>query len=140
ILHIGGGADVTLDGLTIANGSTLVAGGIFNDHGTLAVQDCTLNHNQGASAGGILNVALGGSATLRITNSTLSNNSATGYGGGIYNLAISGTATATINNSTLSNNSAGQGGGISNLVSQSGDNATLIVSNSTFSGNSASGD
>ena len=66
--------------------------------------------------------------TLTINHSTISGNSSSYFGGGILN---SSTGTLTVLNSTLSNNSAAvYGGGIFNVN-------TLAVTNSTFSGNSA---
>jgi hypothetical protein len=118
ILQIGAGADVTISGLTIMNGTVngpviddAAGGGIFNDHATLTLSECTVSGNSGAQSGGIYNDGFGsGSATLTVTNSTISGNSAIFYsGGGIYNQH----ATLTISNSTISGNSAAQfGGGI----------------------------
>jgi hypothetical protein len=112
VFYIDSGKTVTISGLTITNGSfNGNGGGIYNDH-----------------------------ATLTVTNSTLSGNSATNLvgGGGIYNDGTnSGSAMLTISNSTLSGNSApfGGGGGIANngLLGS----ATLTITNSTLSGNSA---
>ena len=114
MFYIGSGKTVTIASLKIANGFALGGGGIYNDHATLTVNECTISGNTadiGSSGGGIYNngVFLGGAATLTITNSTISGNSATG-GGGIWNA----TATATIRNSTLSGNSATNAGGIFN--------------------------
>lgn len=105
----GGGAILSLGWLTITN-STFSAnragdgGSIFsNDKATIANSTCT--HNQASRAGCIWN---GPSGTLTITDSILSNNSATSRGGGIYNIG-----STTITDSTLSNNSAmNQGGAI----------------------------
>jgi hypothetical protein len=75
--------------------------------------------------GGIFNHGEEGIATLTITNSTLSDNSAPG-GGGIFNLH----ATLTITNSTLSDNSADPdygGGGIDNGFA--GGSPMLTISN-----------
>ena len=81
--------------------------------------------------GGIFNDAYLGSATLTVSNCTISGNSAVpGTGGGITNYG----GTLTITNSTLSGNSAQDGGGINNYFNQS-TNAT--VTNSTLTGNSA---
>ena len=103
---------VTLNGLTLAAGSTADTGGcIFKDSGTLTInssviRDCT------AGAGGAVFNSLG---TLIVNDSTISGNSSGGGGGGI---AGGGTGTnLIINNSTISGNRAlGQGGGIENLV------------------------
>src|SRR5205823_1656551 len=68
-------------------------------------------------------------SSLQMTNSTVSGNSASGDGGGVAN-----EGNATIDTSTVSGNSAVYGGGIYN-----GDTAaTLHMTNSTVSGNSAS--
>ncbi len=108
VFNVGGGGNLTLDGLTVTNGRDFTAGG------------------------GIYNGAI-----LTIINSTVSNSSVSGgsdnFGGGIYN--ASG-ATLTIRNSTISgnlisgnNNFANRGGGIANV------NGSLTITNSTVSGN-----
>jgi CSLREA domain-containing protein len=114
---------LTLDHLTIADGSSANAGGIYN-LGTLIITDCTISGNTATSAlgGGIYN-----GKQLTVTNSTFTGNSAPqAAGGSIYN-----TVTTTIINSTFSNNSAYDGGGIYN------NGNSLTVRKSTFSGNSA---
>ena len=146
VLQVDSSASLTVQNLTIANGSFAVGGGIFNN-GTLAITNSTFSGNSasGGSGGGIVNadtltitnstfsgnnaVAGGGivnTGTLTITNSAFSGNSASSsVGGGITNAG-----TLTITNSTFSGNSANWGGGINNTN-------TLIITNSTFSGNSA---
>ena len=153
------GLTVTISGLTIANGlahsesgdfASSIGGGIVNNHGTLAVESCTLSGNTAVFGGGIYNQGDGGyagepaqaPATLTITNSTFSRNSANVYdGGAIYNdgevgnNGKAGLATLNILNSTFSQNSASiAGGGIYN-DGISG-NALLNITNSTFSQNS----
>src|ERR1043166_6097886 len=147
IFYIASGARVTISGLTVTNGNVTggsfpadSGGGIFNDHATLTVSNCTLSGNSaGSFGGGIYNdgEASGGSATLMLTNSTLSGNTASFWGGGIYNDgSSSGTVTLTLSNSTLSGNSAANyGGGIYNFAVDG--SATLTLTNSTLSGNSA---
>jgi predicted outer membrane repeat protein len=157
VFYISPGKTVTISGLTIINGSApadyCFGGGIYNDHATLTVSNCTISGNAAVpgTGGGIYNNAgtlavnsttlSGNSAwpgggicndaggTLRITDSTLSGNSDNGYnfGGGILNIGI-----LTITNSTFSGNSADAGGGIYNWSG-----AMLTITNSTFSGNSA---
>jgi predicted outer membrane repeat protein len=71
-----------------------------------------------------------GSATLTVSNCTISGNSAYFYGGGVGNTA----GIVQISNCTLSGNSAGgSGGGISTEY----DDAQVYISNCTLSGNSA---
>ena len=144
VFHVTGGASAGISGLSIINGSAsgLYGGGIYNDHSTLSVINCTLRGNSAnaptGGGGGIYNDASYGTASVYVLNCTLSGNSASyGYGGGIGNEGYNGTATLTVLSSTLSGNSAASGGGIysERLVDGS---ATLEVLNSTLSGNSAS--
>ena len=79
--------NVTISGLTIANGNSPSNGGGISITGGLTIANCIIScHTTGSSGGGIVS-----SHTLSIVNSTISGNSATGgFGGGIYN---TGTAT-----------------------------------------------
>jgi hypothetical protein len=130
IFTVATGSNVALGGLTISNGY----GGIWNDGGTLTLNNLTVSGNSaGGQGGGIVN-SNGG--TLTLNNSTISNNHVFGGlsygGGGISNQG----ATLTINNSTISGNDTQDvdstyGGGIVNL-------GTLTLNNSTVSRNSAS--
>jgi CSLREA domain-containing protein len=126
VMYVPAGANLTLQNLTIANGSASggLGGGIWNEGGTLTVTNSTFSNNSAANGGGIFNAG-----TLIVTDSTFSGNSATSDGGGITNGSNS---TATVTNSTFSGNSANAGGGIEN------NSGTLTVTNSTFSGNSGS--
>ncbi|HAA28329.1 MAG TPA: filamentous hemagglutinin, partial [Cyanobacteria bacterium UBA8553] len=128
--------DVTLNGLTIANGNANATGGGINytGFGTLNINNSIIRNNQVTLidpnfGGGIFN----GIGTVNITNSTISGNSAY-LGGGVYN----GAGTVNLTNSTLSNNLAtglgtglDSGGGIRNSF------GTVNVTNSTISGNRA---
>jgi uncharacterized repeat protein (TIGR01451 family) len=108
VFDISSGGVVTLSHLSIISGTTTsTGGGIRNDHGTLVVR-----------------------------TSTLAGNTASNRGGAIYNLL----GKVTLQNCVLADNSSlnGNGGGVHN----DGNNldygaATLIVQNSTFSGNQA---
>jgi hypothetical protein len=91
---------------------------------TVTISDLTIRNGlEGSFGGGILN---GVGATLTITNSTLSGNTA-GFGGGTFD-----SGTLTIVNSTVSGNTASQGGG-----TYSDGGGTLTITNSTISGNTA---
>ena len=114
--------------LNITNGNNY-NGGAINNSGTLTVSASTLANNSACNGGGIAN-----SGALTVNNSTLSGNYGGGYvtgcgngGGGIY--ALSGSL--ILNGSTLSANTSGPGGA---LLANGG---TVMVINSTFSGNSA---
>ena len=142
VFRVSSGVTATIAGLTITNGNAWgdalinTGGGIYNDHATLALDNCTVSGNYGLGGGGVHNH----SGTLTVTNSTFSGNSVNapygvGSGGGILTEGYYGNATLTVTNSTFSGNYARfAGGGICNDVFGS---ATLTVSNSTFSGNSA---
>jgi hypothetical protein len=128
------GASLTLNNLTIANGSaTGSSGGGINNSGTATIANVTFsgnNANQGF--GGGINSASG--STLTITNSTFSGNSANqGFGAGIY----SNGGTLTITNTTFSGNSANLGfaGGIYNNGVAGVTLRNTIVANSVGAGN-----
>src|SRR5947208_4724826 len=139
VFHVSEGASAGISGLSIVNGSAsgLYGGGIYNDHSTLSVINCTLRDNSAASGGGIGNESYQGTATLTVLNSTLSGNSADS-GGGIYSEGqLDGSATLELLNSTLSGNWATFGGAIY-ASSDTFNSARLYVFHTTLSGNSAS--
>ena len=168
VIHVAFGKVVTISDLTITNGYAgsqpdLDGAGIYNDHATLSIGNCTINnnfaarngggvHNTGAATmtlnscvingnvtgndgGGICNDGTGGAAIMEIINSTVSNNSAY-HGAGICNDGrLKGVTLLQITNTTLSNNSAGDdAGAILNIADTKG---TASISNCTISGNSA---
>jgi hypothetical protein len=128
LLNAGGIA--TLSGLTIARGSSLLGGGIFNA-GTLTLTDCNVSGNlQGTQlGGGIFNAG-----DLTLNNSTVSTNSAglgpNHFGGGIYNFQ----GNVILNNSSVADNTAGDSGG--GIYNSSG---SLTANTSVVFGNSAGG-
>ena len=117
---------VTLQNLTIANGSTTAFGGGVSNFGTLIVTNSTFTANQASSGGGAIWNLSGGASTVTITGSTFSGNTGVN-GGAIYN---SGNA-VTITNSTFTGNNATVGGAIL------GDGGLITLRNVTISGNSA---
>src|SRR6266850_6856061 len=73
IFHVMPGRAVTIEGLTIQNGSGSGGGGVLNDHATLTIDSCIVSGNfapdsQGA---GLYNDGSGSSAHLTILNSTI---------------------------------------------------------------------
>ena len=151
IFHVSPSHTVTIQGVTITNGSTfqgfaIGGAGIWNDHSNLTVNNCLLTGNAAdhrVSGGGISNDAGdSGSASLTINNSVITGNNlgpskAVSFGGGIYNYGIHGSATLTINNSTISGNQAFQGGGLFSDGGVTGSIAAVTVNSSTLSGNYA---
>ena len=132
IMRVGAGALLTLNNLTIANG-TGGGGGLFNG-GIVTINNSTFSGNSApGNFGGAINT--NSQSTLTINNSTFSGNSATGgFGAGIF--ANSGMV--TINNSTFSGNSAGGGAGAAIHNNDAAPKVTLrntIVANSVGAGN-----
>jgi len=71
------------------------------------------------------------SNVVRLENSTIRNNTTSGYGGGVF---IDQSSDVTIFNSLISNNTAYAGGGISIL-----DSSRTVIESSTITGNSTTG-
>ena len=115
-------ADVTISGLSIANGDGYYGGGITNWNGAVTINNSTVSGNDAYEGGGIYNE----DGTVTLNNSTVSGNNAED-GGGIFNYW---SGTVTLNNSTVSGNNAEDGGGIFN-------EGTVTLNNSTVSGNEA---
>lgn len=145
ILYASTGANVTALALTIANGnlrnaggSTKVGGGIYNDHGTLTVENGTLTGNSADIGGGIFSNGEHGIAILTLSNCALVNNSAD-VAGGIANDGISGVGVLNVNASTFIENYAswiGTGGGALFNEGYLGE-ASVMIENCTFVQNGA---
>jgi hypothetical protein len=140
VFHLASSRNVTISGLTIANGNATAdyGGGFYNDHSTLTLSTCTVSGNSADFGAGIYNDgSLSGGAGVTLNNSIFSSNTAL-EGGGIYNDGNQSPnpTTVTVNNSTFSDNSVSfPGGGIYNF-GQLG-NATVALNEATFIGNSA---
>lgn len=134
VLNINSGSTATISGLRIADGfnpsaAAIPVAGIFIDHSTLNLNDCTVENNRSALGGGIGSTY----STVTLTNCTIANNFASGQGGGIQNGAYDSgdsNATMTLTNCTLSGNESGTGGGILNA-------GMLTITNSTITANRA---
>lgn len=122
-------AEVTISGLTVANGEPISGGGAISvNGGTLTLADDVLTGNSVESFGGAVFVLSG---SIVVTNSTITNNRALS-GGGLY-LASGG---MRITNSTITNNRVigyGEGGG---LYIRGG---VVSIDHSTLVGNAALG-
>ena len=106
ILAVHSTGDLTINDLTIEGGhsSGYSHGGAILNVGDLTINNSTFSNNHAGENGGAV-AHFGGTAT--ITGSTFSGNTANFYGG-----AIGNAATMSITNSTISGNSAFKGGGI----------------------------
>ncbi|MGO1539514.1 MAG: choice-of-anchor Q domain-containing protein [Leucobacter sp.] len=115
---------------TAASGSLKGGGGIYNATGTLNILQSEISNNASTgsgNAGGIFGLA-GGAIT--ISDSTVSNNTASSYVGGISSRGLLSITRSTVSDNTTQQN---YGGGISNY------GGTLVLTDSTMSGNSATG-
>ncbi len=125
------GADVSISGMTLTNAANGTGGAIALNNGDLNLSNCTLTGNTSANDGGGIYQLNGGDA-LVIDNCIITNNTALDDGGG---LALYGLSTV-IRNTTISNNtSTDAGGGVVVFFDNGGQ--SLIIQNSTISGNEA---
>ncbi|QBB72388.1 hypothetical protein ELE36_19555 [Pseudolysobacter antarcticus] len=120
-----GGGSLTLNSLTLTNGSGNSGGAILNAfaNGHLTLMNCTISGNQGGLGGGIESDGF-----LTLIDTSVSGNSATQGGG------IASRSTLTLVNSTVSGNSSFYGGGGIYIA------GNLTLTNSTISGNSTVND
>lgn len=138
VLAVDNGAKVTIDNMTLTGGNVNGDGAglsvVAESDVTLTNSTITGNNSTGLRGGGGMFVT--SYSTAKISNSTLSNNtavnnsSAAGRGGGIL---VTATSKVEIEESTVSGNSAYSGGGVS--VQYEG--ALATISNSTISANTA---
>lgn len=105
-------ANATIFGMTISKGNVDgVGAGIYND-GTLKVTDCTISGNSAYGDGDGGGIYNDSSGTLTVSHTTISGNYADDRGGGIYNRG-----TLTVQNGTVITQNTAQGsdgGGIYN--------------------------
>ena len=116
------GGNATINNSVIGNNAQ---GGIENI-GTLNITKTIISGNLSGRGAGIVNV----NGSVRLSNSTISNNSNSDLGGGIHNNG----GLFTIENSTICGNTALAGGGISNSPGN-----TLTAINSTICNNTTTG-
>jgi predicted outer membrane repeat protein len=130
ILHIiGADISVTLNNLTLKNGNPSGNGGAIYNEGALTLDHVTLDTNTGSRGGAVYSTG-----PLAISNSTVQKNTANNNGGGIHVLS----SNVVVDASTFTNNqsTSGLGGGLS-IGLGSGARYSTIITNATFSGNSA---
>ena len=122
-------SNVTISGLTIANGSSAAGAGIYASHETLAITNCIISGNTATSGGGLYTDP---NAQVTITNCTFTNNKAKD-GGGVY---TPGATALTFVNCTFSGNSANGAGSTGGGAIYNGNGGAVTLTNSTISGNS----
>ena len=135
VIEVGAGLTVDIADVVIRDGAAAPQGGGILNNGVLSLDNVVVTDNTENSAGPA-NFAFGGGgiyngdgATLNLTDSTVSNNTAVNQpGGGIYGFFNS---TINITSSTITGNVGGDvAGGLRSLG-----NTTVV--NSTFSGNTS---
>ena len=115
-------------------------GGIYHAGGMVSLTDTTISNNTASSSnlpgfgdgGGIfLELGFGESVTLKVTNSTLSGNTAAANGGAIQHES----GTVLLTNSTISGGAAGTG--IGGAIAVVGVDSTITMLNATIANNTA---
>jgi hypothetical protein len=126
VFDITGAFNVSISGLTVADGTNSGFGGGIMNNGTLAVADCTFTGNSAnLNGGGIWNAG-----TLMVAASEFSGNQA-GKGGAVFGAYK--TSDTTLNDCNIHGNSATFGGGIATQGSQ------FTLSSCTVNCNTAGG-
>ena len=142
VLHIIGDVTVTMSEVTLENGQTAVlgdpGGGIYNQGGTLTIQQSRITGNQAQNdvGGGVVNE----DGTLTIRDSVIDNNATGLTGGGVinWNRTLNAAAvSADLINTTISGNQADDVGGGAVNASETDGTASLTLINSTVTANLA---
>jgi len=124
--------DMTINNSTVSGNTGSSAAGIFNSFGSLAVSNSAVHDNTvtGSGAGGGIG-HVGASATLTLSNVTISGNTSGAAGGGLF---INTTGNVTLNNVTITDNVApGGGGGIATT------STVVTLKNTIVAGNAGGG-
>lgn len=125
VLQVNSDVKATLDTLTVRNGNIPGDGGGVLNEGSLRIKNSTFTNNQATDCGAI---CVYPGASLILDASWFTGNSASNSGGAIYNWY----GESDITNTTFSSNSANSGGAIFNLT-----NRTLRITDSTLENNTA---
>ena len=127
--------DCVLSGNTGGNGGALYICTTFGDAET-SVQNCVFRGNTGKNGGAIHTDASRGEINLEISSCLLVNNSVTGKGGALYTYGWLGEAMLNVNHCTINGNSASQGGAVHNQQATNGNGSVDVgVMNSILWGN-----
>jgi hypothetical protein len=142
-MDVGGGihslSNLTLTGVHVTGNQAGAGGGVDMDDGNGVFAGCTFSYNSainGGNGGAIFYQASG--RTLRIINSTLSDNDA-GGGAGITSVGLNNANTRVeVVSSTIANNSASFGGGILTFAQNTqNSSATTTLRNTIIANNSS---
>lgn len=106
ILYIGGDANVSMENVTLKNGSSnSKGGGAYIDAGKFTMESGTITSNNATQEGGGVYIAIGGEFNMH--GGTISANTASSKGGGVYC-----NGSFTMYDGTISGNSAMNGKGV----------------------------
>lgn len=122
-------ADCAVRDSTAANGT---GGGVYSS-GTLTIERCGITGNTAPSGGGVHVDSFNGPSDATVVDSAIESNHAVGeHGGGLFAYGGNAGGITIVRGSTIAgNDSAVSGGGIA----LAGLDGTLVVTNSTISGN-----
>ena len=112
-------SNVTIQGITIANGYSSFGGAILLTTASLSIENSVIDNCSSANTGGAISIDSG--STFISQNCSFTDNNSTDSGGAIYS---SGDSTITIQNSTLTRNYSQNDGGA--IIIENNDNAVLI--------------
>jgi CSLREA domain-containing protein len=107
-------------------------GGILNEGISAVIEESTVSGNTAVDGAGIFNAnayIAAYDSVLEVIRSTITGNTASGYGGGVFDLD----AVTYLRGSTIDNNSASYGGGV-----YAGNSYHVVISSTTISSNTAS--
>lgn len=125
------GGTVSLTRCTVDGNQAPYGGAVQVQGGTFTISDSTLSDNTASQVGGAIQFSAGPTSTLSLKNSTLSGNSTQGDGGAIW---TDSAGSIVLNNVTISNNqAAGKGGGLA--IPTNASVGTVTLSNSILAGN-----
>lgn len=105
VVNVSGDASVTMQNLTLKNGSSTKGGGVYIDAGIFKMQSGTITGNNATQEGGGVYIAIGGE--FYMYGGTISANTAGSKGGGVYC-----NGSFTMYDGTISGNSAMNGKGV----------------------------
>lgn len=122
-----------------SQGGAISVGGLSSSSVVVTVSDSAISANTVTAGGGALALAsdgLGAQATISVTGSTLTGNTAGNTGGAIDVAAGNGaTVSITVAANQLTSNSAGMGGGAISAATTLGSSVSILLSHSLLLGN-----
>ncbi|HHE39480.1 MAG TPA: hypothetical protein ENL20_13075 [Candidatus Cloacimonetes bacterium] len=108
VLYLDGDESVTLENLTVMNGSATYGGGVYcSDYSDLTMQTAYVRDNYASEGGGVIYCAW--DSNLDLSNVDIYDNNSDIFGGGIE---VTISSSITMNNGNIYSNTAGNGGGL----------------------------